>query len=266
MKRCSGCSVEFLSPQPGKSALARIYSANYFLGSSEGVANNEVDRLKRKTAALYAKRILNLRQNRRGKLLEIGCGSGDFLLEAAALGFEVAGIETSAEATATANARLGSSLVQRGEVENINFPEAEFDVIVFSDVIEHVPDPCTFLQSVNHWLRPGGLVFLVTPSTDSWSRMLMGRRWMEYKIEHLFYFNRKSLKRLLTQSGFSGIQFYPNAKILSFEYVRAHFRRFKVPFWTNFMELMGRLTPRFLSQTHVKIVGSGVIAVAYKSA
>ncbi len=261
---CRDCSVEFLHPQPDANVLAKIYSANYFLSDREGVEVAEVNRLKRTTAELYVDQILSTRGNQKGKLLEIGCGTGDFLMEAQSRGFEVTGIETSADATATANQRLGAPVVKRGEIETVNLLEAEYDAAVFSDVIEHVPDPRRFLSAINRCLRPGGLVFIVTPSTDSWSRRLMGRRWMEYKLEHLFYFNRKSLGYLLTSSGFSKVAFEPNTKILSFEYIRAHFRKFRVPFWTPLIELTGGIIPTKLARKHLRIVASGMVAIAKK--
>lgn len=273
--RCSACGVEFLEPQPDSATLAKIYSANYFLNEREGVARADVDRLKRQTARLYldlmicadAKQSQTAQSEPRQKarILEIGCGAGDFLLEAQARGFQVSGIETSEYASARANSRLGAELVERGEIETVSLPEGTVDVVVFCDVIEHVRDPRTFLKLVHGCLRPGGLAFIVTPSTDSWSRRLMGERWMEYKTEHLFYFSRRSLKHLLTQHGFDAIQFHSSVKSLSFDYVRAHFRRFHVPFWSRAVELAGRAIPPRLARREFRIAASGITVIARKS-
>ena len=70
---------------------------------------------------------------------------------------------------------------------------------------------------------------LVTPSLDSWSAKMLGNRWMEYKTEHLFYFNERSLRRLLEAVGFKPVAFRPNTKILSLDYINHHFQRFRVP-------------------------------------
>ena len=108
-------------------------------------------------------------------------------------------------------------------------PAEYFDVVAASDVIEHTRSPKDFLEKAYALLRPGGLIFLVTPSLDSWSRKLLGNRWMEYKVEHLFYFGQKSLSRLLTDVGFEPPMFAVNRKVLSLDYVYRHFDRFPCP-------------------------------------
>lgn len=263
--RCVSCGVQFSYPQPDDETLASIYSENYFLNDREGIPSSEVNRLKRETARLYVDKLLSIQNGNAGsRLLEIGCGTGDFLIEAQARGFEVSGLEVSAHAAAVANMRLGAAAVSHGHLESISMPEAAFDIIVFSDVVEHVRDPKLFLSLVHRCLRPGGSVFIVTPSTDSWSRKLMRRYWMEYKIEHLFYFNQRSLDLLLRQTGFRDIEFHRNVKVLSFEYVRAHFRRFPVPAWTPIVEAIGGMLPKIVVSRPVKVVASGMIAIAAK--
>jgi 2-polyprenyl-3-methyl-5-hydroxy-6-metoxy-1,4-benzoquinol methylase len=263
---CLDCTVQFSSPQPDDETLAAIYSADYFLSDRDGISSDEVSRLKRETAKLYVDQILSIRKSEPGEhLLEIGCGSGDFLVEARDRGYVVRGLEFSGHAVSVANARLGSEAVIQGDIETAGFRESAFDIIVFSDVLEHVRNPKSFLSSVYRSLRPGGLVFIVTPSTDSWSRALMGRNWMEYKIEHLFYFNRRSLKHILTLTRFEDVEFHRNAKVLSFEYVRAHFRRFRAPVWTSMVEGAGLVLPRRVASLKIKLAPSGIIATARKS-
>lgn len=263
--RCFECGVEVLHPQPSPDVRAAIYSAEYVFSAAEGISETDIFRLKRRTAELYVRRLLSMQRGQTGRLLEIGCGLGDFLLQAHARGFQVKGIETSEYAAAAANRRLGFAAVECGEIDTVGLPEGEFDIVAFSDVIEHVPDPRAFLQHVHRSLRPAGLVFLATPSTDSWSRRLMGRRWMEYKTEHLFYFNRRSLSRLLTECDFGGVEFHRNFKTLSLNYVRAHFRRYHVPVWSRVVEIAGSIIPDKIVEAPVTLVASGVIATARKS-
>ena len=262
--RCHQCTVEFLHPQPGPDVLNNIYSAHYFLGDREGVAQSEVFRQKHRTAEMYVHQLLAISGGRKGRLLEVGCGSGEFLDAALEQGFEAKGIEISEHAVASANARLGAATVQCGVIESAALEPAEFDVVAFSDVIEHVRDPHAFMRRVHYCLRPGGIVFIVTPDTDSWSHRLMRNHWMEYKLEHLYYFNRRSISFLLAKQNFSQVHILPNAKALSFDYVRAHFRRFHVPFWTQAVEMVGTAVPHVLSRKLFPVVGSGMVAAARK--
>lgn len=261
---CQECGLQLLQPQPNDSKLAEIYSASYFLNDSDGISSEEVNCLKRETAAVYVNHILSLQSGKLGTLLEVGSGTGEFLLEAQRRGFQVRGIEYSADAVAVANQRLGGEYVQQGEVETANLPNHYFDIVFLADVIEHVRSPKPFVAILQQCLKPEGLIYIVTPSTDSWSRKLMGRRWTEYKIEHFHYFNRRSLTLLLEANGFDQIRFAPNHKILSLRYICAHFRRFRVPFWSSLAETMTRLIPAPLARRKLKIVASGIVATGRK--
>ncbi len=262
--RCIGCGCEFLEPQPDDRTLAEIYDAEYFLGDHDAASDQRVAALKSATSALYLDRLAPTSAGDRPRLLEIGCGTGDLLLQAQSRQFEVNGVEYSAVAAATANQRLGADVVHAGTIENASLPLGQFDIIAACDVIEHTRHPRSFLDTAYALLRPGGMIFLVTPSLDSWSRKLLGKRWMEYKVEHLFYFGRKSLERLLTDAGFERPMFAGNRKVLSLDYMYRHFERFPVGMLTPFFRLARRCAPERLAQRHWVLPASGVLVMARK--
>lgn len=261
---CRACGLEFQYPQPTDRRLAEIYSSEYFLGSKDQQSLANQKSLKRATASLYLNHLAPFLRQPHPRLLEIGCGHGEFLLEAQRRGYRVEGIEYSRHAATEANSRLGQDLVRVGSPEADVLPPAAYDVIGAFDVIEHLRNPSRSLAYMHAALKPGGLIAIVTPSLDSWSRRLLGRYWMEYKTEHLTYFSRKSLARLLTNTGFTGISFLPNYKTLNLEYVTAHFERFPVPLLTPIVRLMYQILPAVLAHRPVRIVASGVMAIARK--
>ncbi|HYD84883.1 MAG TPA: glycosyltransferase, partial [Opitutus sp.] len=189
--------------------------------------------------------------------------SGDMLLAAARRGFEVTGVEYSEHACATARQRLAreglSGEVVCGELETLGHRSAEFDVCIMADVIEHVRDPRRFIQLVHQLLRPGGVVFIATPSLDSWSAKLMATRWMEFKPEHLSYFSRKTLESLLFAEGFRTLVWQPGHKILNYDYVQEHFVKFPVPFFTSVVKKLGRCLPSGVRSREHRIVASGMV-------
>jgi SAM-dependent methyltransferase len=264
--RCAICSLEFLHPQPGDDTLAAIYSSEYFFGDQDPESNERVAKLKSATASHYLDCIAGRLATGQGRMLEIGCGTGELLVRARARGFEVRGVEFSPPAVAVANRRLQAALVETGTIETANVPSHYFDVVVACDVIEHVRDPRSFLVRVYDCLRPGGLVFLVTPCPDSWSRKLMGRYWMEYKTEHLFYLSKASLTHLLADTRFESANFAPNRKVLSVDYLDRHFRRFPVPVCTSLLRAVRRILPGSLAHRHFTVAASGVMVVARKPA
>jgi SAM-dependent methyltransferase len=261
--RCRKCRAEFLHPQPDDTVLASIYGPEYFLGG-EGEGTERVARMKAATAQRYLAHIAQrLKQDQR-RLLEIGCGAGELLFQAQQQGFDVRGVEFSSSSVAVANRRLGRTAVEAGTLETANVPRQYFDVIVGCDVVEHVRDPRAFLARVYECLKPGGMVFLITPSPDSLSRKLLGRHWMEYKTEHLFYFSKTSLSHLLGAVGFQRTEFCANKKVLSFDYVNHHFQRFSVPVVSGLLGVARAVLPDQLAFRHFTIPASGVLALAWK--
>jgi SAM-dependent methyltransferase len=98
--------------------------------------------------------------------------------------------------------------VHTGTLESQEFPDQAFDVVTMWEVIEHLPDPRTTLAEVWRILRPGGRLVLSTPDAGSLAARLSGRRWLGWRKvpEHVFFFDRTNLDRLLDQSGFRPVR------------------------------------------------------------
>jgi SAM-dependent methyltransferase len=265
--RCKRCRLLMRSPQPSDSELAAIYTEQYFL-----IPGAEADRLKRETAAGYLDAIeaklgaYDPATGARRRLLEVGSGMGNLLLEARDRGYDVTGVEYSASSVRAANERLGTECVLQGSIDNIPLSESSFDVAVLADVIEHTRDPLADLKQIWRLLRPGGALFIALPSLDSWSARLMRERWMEFKLEHLFYFDSATIQTALLKSGFEEIEISTGWKTLSPEYIIQHFKRFPVPVLTRLAQVAGALLPPPLRRRHVRVVASGINVLSRRSA
>jgi SAM-dependent methyltransferase len=150
---CRGCGLQLLHPQPGDNVLAEVYRAGYFLGAPTPEEDKRVQRMKRATGALYAERLAE-RLPGRGRVLELGCGRGEFLMEAQARGFDGHGIEFSRDAAAVANQRLPGERVRVGTIEDAPHPPGTFDG---GRRRRHRAraDPMAFLRRAHGLLRPG---------------------------------------------------------------------------------------------------------------
>ena len=260
--RCEDCGLLLTNPQPSNEELARIYSEDYFLVEKNAAGQRHVDALKTGTADLYLDLLERYGLAGGARLLEVGSGQGDFLARAQARGMEVTGVEYSEHANGVAAGKLGGQgRVLRGEVGDVPSSDGPFDVVAASDVIEHVRDPAAFLDDVYRLLKPGGLVFVATPTLDSWSKQLLGRSWMEFKPEHLWYFSKATLRSLLTQHGFTDIVDYPGYKVLSFDYVAGHFARYPVAAITPLTNFLRRLVPFSLRRRPLAVAGSGMVLI-----
>lgn len=263
---CKNCGFRWLNPQPTEQALSEIYSEQYFLDEGDSEVTEIVNKLKRATAGLYLDQLTKNSPTSLEKLslLEIGCGMGDFLLEAQAKGFDVAGLEVTDYLVEFANHRLGFPCVHKGRIESSGLLKESFDVIVFFDVIEHVNSPFDFMTHVNALLKKSGEIYIVTPSLDSWSAKLLGKNWMEYKIEHLSYFNKMAIIHLLERTGFQNIKFYPNYKVLNFDYINRHFLRFPVKGISPLINLVRKILPDKWAYLPINIIASGMAVIAEK--
>jgi SAM-dependent methyltransferase len=130
-----------------------------------------------------------------GKLLEIGCARGDFL-SAALDAFDASGVEPNPE-LAESSSRVAP--VFRDVIERT--PWTGFDVVASFHVIEHVDSPRSFIRAAADRLKPGGLLVIETPNIDSLPFKLMRSRWRQFIPEHYFFFDPKTMSRLLRDHG-----------------------------------------------------------------
>ena len=103
--KCNACHFIFLNPQPTDDDLKKIYDENHFIQDDSKHENSNAT-LKQLTAKLYLEEILQYCDSKKGKLLEIGCGQGDFLEAAEAEGWVVTGTDFSPDACKKTQARL----------------------------------------------------------------------------------------------------------------------------------------------------------------
>lgn len=151
-----------------------------------------------------------------GDLLDVGCAHGWFI-ETVLQKFTVLGVEPD-EAVFKSTAAKGLP-VRNGYFPDILRPDETFDVIVFNDVIEHIPDIKTILESCRARLNDDGLLVLNLPSSDGvfykLSRLFgqigkygfFERLWQkDLPSPHVHYFNSKNLSKLLRDNNFSPIK------------------------------------------------------------
>lgn len=148
------------------------------------------------TALSYAAVLRGFEHYRRsGTIVDLGCGSGGFLVAAVRAGWTAIGTE-SARSAQEIRLPQGASIVPAEESGRL-LADSSADVVTLWEVIEHAEDPVSLLSEARRVARPGGLVYVTTPNHGALSRRLLGRRWPRYHIEHTAYFDRKTIHRAL---------------------------------------------------------------------
>lgn len=141
----------------------------------------------------------------RGRLLDVGCGIGDFVHGAAENGWDAVGAEPIAE-TAEAARERGLD-VRTGRVEEVGFDRRSFDVVSALHVLEHMDDAIAFVRLIADWARPGGLVFIEVPNWNSSNRRGFGAEWPQLRpLEHLAHYTPATLKRTLERAGLQNVR------------------------------------------------------------
>lgn len=136
-----------------------------------------------------------------GTLLDIGCGTGNFLAAAHDAGYRVTGTELDRNAARFAKERLGVERVLpvtiAGFVEQLG--NEKFDVATFFEVLEHQTEPAEFLRHVKSCLKPRGTIALSVPNRERW---LTGPDVLDYPPNHFSRWNAETLKKFLSTQGF----------------------------------------------------------------
>jgi SAM-dependent methyltransferase len=136
-----------------------------------------------------------------GELLDLGCSAGSFLEFMRGESWNLFGIEMSAQAARTAEARSGAKVFV-GDVLDAQFPRESFDVVTCFDVLEHLYEPRKVINRVAEWLKPGGIFYVLVPNVDSAEARVFRSYWHGLELpRHLFHFSPKSLKLLAESAG-----------------------------------------------------------------
>jgi SAM-dependent methyltransferase len=235
LMRCRNCRSAFLDPRPNPQTIELAYRSYYTHGQAappppvgrlrQALANDYrrarwgyadgptlpggrlVPLVAPSRGAIVDREIRHLPATPGGRLLDVGCGSGAFLAQMAALGWRAEGVDP--DPAAVAGAREAGVHVTQGTLTDLDRPEqaGAFDAVTLSHVIEHVHDPTDDLRRIHRLLRPGGLLWIATPNLEALGHRHFGRDWLGLDPpRHLVLFTRASLERLLRSTGFEPLR------------------------------------------------------------
>jgi len=219
--RCEGCGLAFLDPRPTAAEIGAYYPDDYHTPRRQlGPVRRAEDAWRRRQLGEVVRWLAQLRPAR-GRLLDVGCGSGELLEALRADGWRVSGVEPSARSAALARGVCGLD-VTTAQFAQTDLPQGSFEVIVFAAVLEHLHEPVAALVHARRLLAPGGLVaVLFLPRFDAPQARLFGARWVGLDLpRHLYHFEPGTFADAAAAAG------------LRIAAVEPYSRRHSAAFWT----------------------------------
>jgi len=212
VSRCKRCGLVFLNPQPGPEELAAHYPATYYSLGGDRSWDGRDERLYRafhtgglldRLACLpYRPWMRTVVGEVGARVLDVGCGSGHFLAIAKKIfALEAYGVEPYAYDRDYAD-RNGLEIVH-GTLHEAAFPDNFFDVVMLSNVLEHLPDPRAVLVEAMRVLKVKGSLMITVPNSNSPLFRIFRGRWFCLDVpRHLFIPSRANLKEFAASVGF----------------------------------------------------------------
>jgi SAM-dependent methyltransferase len=211
--RCRACHLCF-SDALHRIDVTSLYGDEYFIAATVPTGYSDYHLLSQALARNAQRRLGRLERLAGGErtVLDVGCGTGEFLDVARRRGWQTTGVEISPYAAQYGRRHYGLD-IRTGTLGGDLFAARSFAAVTLWDVIEHLPDPLATLGLCARLLDPGGVLALSTGDIGSLCARLCGRHWHLFNLpEHVFFFSRQTIHDVLRRAGFEVVSIsYPRS-------------------------------------------------------
>ncbi|MEZ4854373.1 class I SAM-dependent methyltransferase [Flavobacterium sp.] len=181
------------TPTPSLNNLPKYYESEDYISHTDGKRSlfEKMYHFVKRNAICNKVALIN-KYAKKGNVLDIGTGTGDFLVEAQKQGWHTTGIEPNENAKKLAEMK-GVTFVE--SLENIS--DASFNVITMWHVLEHVPDLDFQLKQLKRICKPNGIIIIAVPNFKSFDAKYYKQFWAAYDVpRHLWHFSKKGIEKL----------------------------------------------------------------------
>jgi len=199
--KCSSCSFTFTNPIPEENKIGSYYESEDYIShsnTSKGLINTLYQAVRSFTLKKKVKLLASLRNGK--NLLDVGCGTGEFLNQAQKGGFQTKGIEPSPVAREQAIKNFGLSVSEEGEIKSID--DKSFDFITMWHVLEHVYHLNDRIKELRRVLKDNGHLIIAVPNHESYDAKHYKEYWAAYDVPiHLYHFTPNTIEKLFETHG-----------------------------------------------------------------
>lgn len=198
---CTDCGFRFTNPRPDPSDLGRYYQSESYISHTNSSASlqDKLYQLARRWGLRNKYRMIH-RLRPHGKLLDVGCGTGEFLAYLMGRGYLVEGVEPNLRAREQVIANHAIQVVP--SLESVPSLE-QFHVITLWHVLEHLSDLRGTFKKLHSLMADRGSLVIAVPDRGSWDAQHYGPHWAAWDVpRHLSHFRQKDVQTLLEEHGF----------------------------------------------------------------
>ena len=186
-------------PQPSLETLGKYYESEDYISHTDNKRSlfEKAYHFVKQIALKNKLDLINSFQPNKGRILDIGAGTGDFLLTAQENGWQTIGVEPSPRAKGIAIKKGISFVEDTKELESHSF-----DTITMWHVLEHVPDLDAQIKELNRLLKQNGTLIVAVPNFKSFDAKHYGVFWAAYDVPiHFWHFSKKAIELLFAKEG-----------------------------------------------------------------
>lgn len=245
-------------PQPALDKLANYYESDDYISHTNAKRNlfEKVYHFVRTISLKRKLKLINSFALENKKLLDIGCGTGDFLQIAKQNNWTICGIEPNEKARSIANNKTENSVFETGKLKKLE--SNSFDVITLWHVLEHLPNLEEQIMTLKRLLNNNGTLIIAVPNFKSYDSQVYKTNWAAYDVpRHLWHFSRTSISKLFEAQNMKVVKTLPMVfdafyvSLLSEKYKSGRMNPLK-SFWIGFRSnLKAKQTNEYSSLIYV---------------
>lgn len=206
---CDNCNFHFTNPRPSEDEIGKYYDSEEYISHTDQANSpiNLIYKIARQYALRSKKKLINsIAKDKKGRILDYGCGTGYFLETMKSNDWKTYGIEPNDKARAIATQKVK---VKRS-IDELDLKNKKFDIITLWHVLEHIHDLNSTIKSLKTILKEKGKIIIAVPNIESYEESIFGEEWAAYDVpRHLYHFSQETMKTLMLKHGLKIKKTYP---------------------------------------------------------
>ncbi|OFX79189.1 MAG: hypothetical protein A2X12_01940 [Bacteroidetes bacterium GWE2_29_8] len=209
--KCNDCGFKFTNPRPNSDEILKYYDSPEYIShtnSNQGIINWTYQQVKKFSIENKYKLIRSFVKRKDFTILDIGCGTADFLKYCQTQGAKCSGVEPNPKAREYC---INTNNINTFKEEDIDtFKNESFDVITMWHVLEHVHTLNRRIEELNKLIKKDGIVIIALPNPESFDAIHYKQFWAGFDVpRHLYHFSSKNIIQLMEAANFNHIQTRP---------------------------------------------------------